>query len=449
MTTQNRLHTLSGFTPRSSERGFVLVIVAILALVAVGFVGLAVDFSHEQSVAGQLQDAADASALAAAARLYQEVGTPAALSGYPATRQKAIDVAAVNKAADGPVKLKANVQNASNGDIVLGIWSASTKTFTPNVVAPNAVKVLACRTEGSISGPLQMSFGGPFDAVTANVSRSSIACFKANSNPLIHVLEPHDNDAMHMNGTTGLDVAAGGVQVNSDDSCALHINGTPMLTAGAVNVVGNVCVPAGSIMGPLHTGASVIPDPLANILPDNAAWNAVKNGMAKPLGGNGKISASGTFSPGFYPKGLDIQSSQVVTLQPGTYMFGGNISLNGQAQLHGTGVTILVDQGSSVTAKGGAVVDLSPPASGAYEGLVMMCNRNTTDAKACEIGGNGVLVFDGTIYVPSGGVLLGGTGVAPKIGQLVIRWLDVSGTADVTGNDIVPAATGGVVSLVQ
>ena len=63
--------------------------------------------------------------------------------------------------------------------------------------------------------------------------------------------------------------------------------------------------------------------------------------MAAPLGANGQIVATATYEPGYYPKGISINNSVVVTLQPGTYMFGGDVSLGGQSLLAGAGVIVL------------------------------------------------------------------------------------------------------------
>jgi Flp pilus assembly protein TadG len=432
-----------------AQRGSSLVFVAIVVVLAFGFVGFAVDYTHERSVANQLQDAADAAALAAAGTLSQELQLVSGPSTFPFTRQKAIDVAALNTAAEGAVKLKPNTENYPSGEIVVGVWNQTTKTFVPTNVFPNAVKVVASRTGDSLGGPLPLLFGGAWDAAASDVARAGIAMFKANSNPLIHVLDPSDKGAFSMGGIPVVNVIGGSVQVNSDDSCAMHFNGTPLLTASGVDVVGNACVPAGSVMGPVNTGADLLPDPLEDILPTVAAWNSLKNGMAKPAGGAGQISGSGVFNPGYYPKGLDIENSVSVTLKPGTYVFGGKVSLNGQAQLSGDGVTLLLDLDASLTIRGGAGVSVTPPESGALEGLVMMFHRSTDDANACSIGGSGALTFKGTVYVPAGGVDLNGTGAVPQIGQIVCNKLSVQGTATLTGEDIVPSKTGGPVYLVE
>jgi Flp pilus assembly protein TadG len=443
------LATVLNRTARRAERGSFVLIVAILAVLVFGFVGLAVDAGHVGATAGQLQDAADAAALAATASLVAEAQTGGSQGTFAITRQKAIDVAAANYAAGATVQLKPNYANQDNGDVVVGRWTSSTKTFVPTIIAPNAVKIVAKRTADSLGGALPLMFGGPFQATMSDVARSSIAVYKSSQNPLIHVLRPNANNTFDMGGSPVLNVSDGSVQVNSSDSCAMHGNGTGLLMAASVDVVGGACVPTTMVQGPLNTGAASIPDPLADILPTVSDWNALKNSMPKPLGAKGQIANSGTFSPGYYPKGLSINNSTVVTLLPGSYMFGSDVTLQGQALLTGNGVTIFADNGVPVRVLGGASVTLSPPASGDFQGLVLMCHRQTTDSKACSIGGNGSLSFQGSLYVPAGGMDLTGTGLAQAFGQLVCWTLEVSGTSDITGINIVPAQSTAKVLLVN
>ena len=427
----------------------IAVFVAVMLVLIFGFVGLAIDSSHIRATGGQLQDSADAAALAAAEVLGGEVNTPAALTGYPTTRQKAIDMAAANRAAGEPVRLDANAGNSPGGDVVVGLWSPSTRTFVPTTVAPNAVKIVARRTSSSTGGALPLLFGAAFGAGQSDVTRSAIATFEPSPDTFVLVLESTHKGALSMNGNTVLGVGTGKVQVNSVHACAIDFSGQPNISAGAVGVCGNVCLSSGSISGMLQVSASAEPDPLAGILPTTAEWTGLRDGMAMPLGAKGKISATGVFVPGYYPQGLDIKNTTVVTLLPGTYMFGKAVSLTGQSQITGAGVTLLLDSGVELSVGGGAGISVTPPSSGAYQGLALMSHRSTTGSKVLSIGGNGILSFQGTLYVPAGGIRLDGTGAAQVYGQLVCDTLDVRGTSDVTGLSIVPTDDDAPVQLVN
>mgnify|MGYP001179548068 CR=1 FL=1 len=139
---------------KRDEQGFALVYIALMIVVLVGFVSLAVDMGYMYLAKGQLQNAADAGALAGAAM---------DLSNPTSVRQKAKQFAAVNKAAGDPVAI-------TDADITIGNW---TSTLTPNFSTTrtplNAVKVIARRTEAGASaadqGRVHTFFGNIFSLV--------------------------------------------------------------------------------------------------------------------------------------------------------------------------------------------------------------------------------------------------------------------------------------------
>ncbi|HEX5010624.1 MAG TPA: pilus assembly protein TadG-related protein [Planctomycetota bacterium] len=434
---------------RRSQHGLIVVFVAILAIVIFGFVGLAVDAAHIQSAGSQLQNAADAAALAAAAKVHLEGLTGGSLGTYAVTRKAATDIAVLNLAAEKTVTLKANASNDASGDVVVGFWNNEDHTFTPNLVLPNAVKVTARLSGDSAAGALPLTFGSMFGAATSDVERTAIASLDFEPNAFIHVLDPSGKGTLKLSGTADIQCAEGKVQVDSSNSCAIDFNGTPTLTAAKTTVHGGSCAASGCIQGPLVQNGPVEADPLADILPTTTDWNTVKAAMAKPLGATGAIAAAGVFTPGYYPKGLSINNSTTVTLLPGTYMFGDDLSMSGQTLLSGAGVTILMDKGAKVSVGGGASLVLTPPVAGPYEGLTVMFHRETTGGSVCSIGGGGAISFEGTLYCPKGEVDLGGTSGLQQFGQIVCWHLSCSGTPQITGDDIVPPKATGPVCLVQ
>ncbi|MDW7711807.1 MAG: TadG family pilus assembly protein [Deferrisomatales bacterium] len=119
---------------RPKEKGAVLVLVAILLVVFIGMAALAVDLGYLYVVRNELQNAADAGALAGARFLYNEEGT----SVNPGANQIAFDAATANNAlaAAGaePVEVhwSPDVGDGNEGDVQRGHWTFATRTFTPN-----------------------------------------------------------------------------------------------------------------------------------------------------------------------------------------------------------------------------------------------------------------------------------------------------------------------------
>jgi len=109
-----------------NQRGATAILVALCLFALIGFGALAVDIGHLCVAHNELQNAADAGALAGARFLYNEDGT-AVNTG---ANQIAYDAATANKSERIPVEVNWTGGNA--GDAQRGHWSFATRTFTPN-----------------------------------------------------------------------------------------------------------------------------------------------------------------------------------------------------------------------------------------------------------------------------------------------------------------------------
>jgi Flp pilus assembly protein TadG len=420
----------------------IVVYVAVLGLLLIGFMGLAIDSAYVMTTHQQLQQAADAAALAAVQVVKTEADPGDPGNPYPVTRQAAIDIALSNEAASLPVKVDLNAGNDPVGDIVVGNWDADTASFTPDVLTPNAVRVRTRRTADRPDGPLALLFGSIFGSPTSDVGTTATAVMAPSANPLVLVLEPVQANSLRINGTNALNVLAGKIHANSTSACGISLVGTPYMTAQQTSVVGGACYPDGCVVGPVVENADYIPDPLAHLLPDAPSWNAFKSSLTQPLGPNGRIDKAGTYSPGHYPRGIDLQSTDVATLLPGYYMLGSpGIKTSGSGFIQGDGVTLFVDQGGEVDIAGdGAGMILTPPPKGdAFHGVSIFMHRNISKDGACRISGGGLFQVEGVIYVPSGELVMGGT-PGKEIGAIIIDRAETNGTTAyyITGKGLPP-----------
>jgi len=424
---------------RSCERGMVLVYVAILALVLVGLVGLAIDGALVASTAQQLQHGADAAALHSVRYVELDVDP------FAVTRAAAVSVALANEAAKQTIKLDSNLGNVADGDIVIGRWDAYTRTFTPTITTPNAVRVHAKRTEESEDGPLALLFAPVFGTDTSDVGVTSTAVLAPPPPALVLILDPTGNDALRINGTNSLFVPTGRIHANSSSACGIGLVGTPTMVAARTTVVGGACFPAGSITGPVIEDSDVVPDPLASVLPTVASWNIFKASLPTPLGGAGKITTGGSYDPGYYPKGMDVTSTSVVNLKPGSYVFGDDVKLGGSAIVRGTGVTLFIDKSKTLDISGsGAGMELSPPGSSSpFYGVTLFFHRQTTGSNVAKIGGGGVFRVEGVVYVPNGELVMGGT-PGKELGGIIAWRASTAGTTGftVTGKGLPPFPSG-------
>ena len=173
-----------------NQRGAVAVIVGILIFMLVGFGALAVDISHLHVARNELQNAADAGALAGARVLYNDEG----VAVNTGANQEAYDAATANKSEGTAVEV--NWSSGNDGDVQRGHWSFGLadleRGFAPNAsTAPvslwdvstadldanpyfiNAVKVITRRTTQGT--PVASFLAGIFGYENFELSAEAVA----------------------------------------------------------------------------------------------------------------------------------------------------------------------------------------------------------------------------------------------------------------------------------
>jgi Flp pilus assembly protein TadG len=110
----------------NNKHGVSAILIAILMFVFLGFAALTLDLSHTFVAKNELQNAADAGALAGARFLYNDDGTAV----NPGANQVAYDTAIANVSEKDPVEV--NWTSGNTGDVQRGHWRFTDKTFTPN-----------------------------------------------------------------------------------------------------------------------------------------------------------------------------------------------------------------------------------------------------------------------------------------------------------------------------
>ena len=153
------MDTAGKLTILGNQKGIALVYIAIVISVLMGCLGLAVDVGHLQLVRGQLQNAADAAALAGAAQLYVDHSNPGPPAlDFPRAQEAARNFINQNKS-DG-VALQ-------TGDISVGYWDLIDRSLQPATIAPVTGRhVPAVVAKISRAGD---SNGGPVDTFFAKV----------------------------------------------------------------------------------------------------------------------------------------------------------------------------------------------------------------------------------------------------------------------------------------
>ena len=151
----------SNLVPRhrsSRRRAAVAVFTLVLLLVLLGFASLTLDVGYLYNVRTEMQNTADAAALAGAQMLPDGA----------AARAAAVKYAHRNSSQHGSV--------VSNSDVVLGHWDAAAAVFAPGGTPVDAVHVLA-RCTKSNGNPLKLFFAPAMGISQADVSASATASF--------------------------------------------------------------------------------------------------------------------------------------------------------------------------------------------------------------------------------------------------------------------------------
>lgn len=162
--------------PISTEHGAVAVMTALFLVVLLGVAAAAIDIGHALVAKNELQNTADAAALAGtrALGIVYEGMTLAAQQTYTLTSgdQAAIVAAAqatavANSAAGVPIAINA-------ADIAIGTWNPATRIHMPTVNQPKAVRVWA-RRDASANGPISTFLAGVVGLTSVNVSAVATA----------------------------------------------------------------------------------------------------------------------------------------------------------------------------------------------------------------------------------------------------------------------------------
>ena len=157
-----------------NQAGVSAVIVAIVLPMLIGFGVLAVDVGYMYVTKNELQNVADASALAGARYLgwtYEGLSR-AEQQDHDFSRSDIVDVVQQIAGRNQAAKMNISINDA---DVTIGTWDGSTLTaMTDPIKLPDAVRVIA-RRDNSANGPILTFFARIFNIATVNVIADATA----------------------------------------------------------------------------------------------------------------------------------------------------------------------------------------------------------------------------------------------------------------------------------
>jgi len=157
-----------------NSRGGVLVLVALLLSVLIGIAALAIDIGYLSTTRNELQNVADAAALAGAGYLGNVyIGLPPAQQ--PTFNFTRANVVSVVQGIAGKNKAGVSVSINDDADIKIGLWNPNTGTIdTETLVGPDAVYVKA-RRDNAANSPISTFFAGIFGIEDMAVTAEAVA----------------------------------------------------------------------------------------------------------------------------------------------------------------------------------------------------------------------------------------------------------------------------------
>jgi hypothetical protein len=371
----------------AQRRGAVTVWLLVGLVVIIGIVAIGMDGGRMLDKRRHAQAAADATALAGAASVFQiDITQYGNASGKKANAAQTAGLA----------------QAAANGFNNDGVTSTVTVNYPPSTGA------FAGQTdfvEAIVQYNLPKSFGGIFTKNNLPVSARAVAVGR----PLqlgVLTLQQTGASSLLFNAKGNMTVNSGAVFVNSNDAAAFAVSNKGTLSAASFSVTGNY-TNTGTIQGQVYTGTHRMPDPLLALPMPDSSGLSVQSGSTMTI-----ASGAAVLAPGIYKGGINIGGTAAVLMLPGVYiMQGGGFQITDDADLVGLTPLIYNTTGTglpgpiTITSDGDVALTASP--TGTYQGISIIQDRALS--QPLTITGNGGTFIGGAVYAPAAQVNLSGT----------------------------------------
>ncbi|MFL6106223.1 MAG: pilus assembly protein TadG-related protein [Marmoricola sp.] len=399
---------------RRDESGAIAVVFAISALILFVIAGLVVDLGLARDTRRDSQNAADASALAAANVLFPTSGSCTAGAATPPCYTDAINAAQSFAAANYDVSSTEWASCTDPNHYYVPAGSTPCISFTDSSLittlpsVPSKIRVIIpVRNVKTTFGTL----AGISTVPVRSFARASLA--STGTLPCGVCVLGTGNHAI---GNGDITVSGASVYLNGDLGAGPNGN---VITTTAGNTISVQGTASGGCCSPTAiTGAPQLPDPLAGAI-------------VFPLAGTSSLSVKTdpcSQGPGKY--GAVNLPNSTCTLTAGLYVITGNWDFKNNTLLKGTGVTLYFTCGTAATptvcnnAAGGALdtkngnIDISAPTTGALANLAIAFDP--TNTSPISLQGNGSAAFTGTIYAPSSTIGFPGNSCATTFNAAII-----------------------------
>jgi hypothetical protein len=439
-----------------SERGQVLVIIALVMIGLIGITGLAIDGSMVLNDRRHAQNAADTAVLAGALTYIRECED----SGCDTEEEIALAKAAM----DLEARNRAD-SNGYSGDLLrsqVEVYTCDDEDATcpdPYDGDSDYVQVLIIShvntTFARVLGIPQMH--NRVQAISLADDDDTGPLFDGSAIIALNPDCPMDG-SMQVGGDAEVTITGGGMFSNSDDACAfkcksasveLSVLDGEITTAGGGfdlsahckdNMIGETSNTGSQMLYPPETPDLPVPDQCNSADPDNYHTSYLGT-LVDPEDGD-TVQASYIY-PGYYgtfpPKKDQVTNKNLkdnIFMLPGIYCVK-EIKQTGGI-LMGDDVTIYVRPENGIGFQGG-VTQLTATQSGPFAGYLVVVSTNYPDTKpaSCTVNGNSYNIFQGSIFAPHCDVTINGDSTTPDAGidaQIIGFNVKINGGAGLTIN---------------
>ena len=397
------------------EEGSITVLGAVLLVGLIGVTSFAAELGSWYAARVELQRVADMAAIGGAFAY-----------GVSSNSQLATNAAAEVAQLNGAAGVQAPSWNANSSTLIDGQITASIVP-SPKTAGRNAVEVTITRPvtlllTQLLSAAGTITLGAQAWAEITPGTSGGPACILALAHlgtGVVNGVTIGGNPTLDLNGCT--------LRSNSDVDVFGSAGVTALGVYAAGSIAGTSLITTTPSAGQLFNNAGVVADPYAGDAVLQSAFAQLSGGGSSV---NVSPKGSAALTPGTYSS-MTIKGT--VTMAPGTYIVNGAISFGSQAQISGTGVTII--SSSTVTINGGATVNLTAPLANAAVGVpgVVMASNSSSGSK---INGGSSSAFQGALYFPNSNIEFtgnsanGGNGCA----QVVAYTVTFKGSATLGSN---------------
>ena len=423
---------------RKNESGNALVFTALALTVLLGFAGLAVDMGALRYEKRLQQSAADAAALAGASNLGFGGITSGAQSASAANGFPDNGGGQASNCGSGAVvgTVCVEVLNPPAAETVNGIAIPA----GPHTGDSNYVEVLVTAVQPTY---FMKALGINSETITARAVATNLS--GGTGGGCLYTLGPPSSsvEGVNINGSAVLNATTCGIVDNGNFNTKgnkLIVNAGTFGLAGDKNQSGPggtvTCAQTPTSCPTLNMPAAA--DPLARLTPP---CSPCSGGGSISIQGNGNFSGTGvtysnnvyTISPGTY-NSITISgtgSGNHVVFSPGTYIIDGSggLTIPGNATISGTADTFYFTNGATVNMTGTPTVDFTAPSSGQYAGVLFY--QDPTDTSGPTLGGDSSSFYNGALYFPKAQITFYGNNTSFSVAIVVADAFALSGNPTV------------------